>query len=275
MNAQPNISTHQLAKGIRRHALKMVSAAKASHIGGALSIADILAVLYADVLAISPEHPDHEERDRLIVSKGHAGAAVYAALALKGFFPVEWLERYASNNQPLAGHLTAKGVPGVEFSSGALGHGLSVGCGMALAAKARASKWQVFVLLSDGECNEGSIWEADMFATHNKLDNLVVIVDVNRLQGLGYTCDVIDMEPLASKWTAFGWHVEDVDGHNHDALQKSFSSALQKKAQPSVILARTIKGKGIDFMEDQLLWHYKSPDDLELQLALKQIPLDE
>ena len=270
----PAFSITQLATRIRRHALQMVHAANASHIGGALSIADILAVLYGDVMRISPQKPLDEDRDRLIVSKGHAAAAVYASLAECGFFPLDWLKEYARSGQPLAGHLTATGVPGVEVSTGALGHGLSIGCGMAMAAQARQAPWRVFVLMSDGECNEGAIWEAAMLAAQRKLDNLIAIVDANGLQGLGYTNEIIDMEPISDKWRAFGWSVREVDGHDHASLMATLHSAPLSSGSPSVIIARTTKGKGVDFMENQLLWHYKSPNADELDRALAQLPLE-
>lgn len=256
-------STEELARGIRVQVLRMVHHAQASHAGSALSMADILAVLYGGVLQIDPQQPSDPGRDRLIVSKGHGGAAVYAALALCGFFPTEWLTRYCDDDSPLAGHLTHHGVPGVEASTGSLGHGLSIASGMAL-----AGGFHSYALLSDGELDEGSIWEAVLFAGHRALKNLTAIVDYNRIQSFGRVAEVLDLEPLADKFAACGWEVISTDGHDHDAL----ASALRSRASgPVVVLANTIKGKGVSFMEDRLEWHYRSPDDGQLEAALGEL----
>jgi transketolase len=262
--------SQDLAQRIRSHALRMVHAANASHIGSCLSAADILAVLYAKVLRIDPARPDWPDRDRLIFSKGHAAAALYPALAEKGFFPVEWLETYCCDGSPLTGHATAT-VPGVELSTGSLGHGLPVACGMALAAKRQRLPRRVFCLLSDGECDEGSVWEAALFAPHHRLDNLVAIIDYNKLQGFGGVDEVLKLEPLAVKWQAFRWSVREIDGHDVPALEKTLAAVPFQAGRPSVIVAHTVKGKGVSYMENRLAWHYKAPDAAQLNQALCEV----
>jgi len=263
--------TRDLARRIRAQALRMVHQARASHIGSCLSIADILAALYGETLRVDPARPDWPDRDRFILSKGYAAAALYAALAERGFFPREWLATYGRDGTRLAGHVTRHGVPGVEFSTGSLGHGLSLGAGAALAAKADRAAWRVFVLLSDGECDEGSIWEAAMFAGHHRLDRLVAIVDYNKIQSFGAVKEVLDLEPFADKWRAFGWAVREIDGHDPAQLLDAFGGAPFAAGRPSLALAHTIKGKGVSFMEGQLAWHYKSPDDAQLAQALAEL----
>lgn len=263
--------TKQLAKKIRAHALRMVHAAKASHIGTCLSMADILAVLYGGAMRVFPNEPKNAKRDRLILSKGHGTAILYAVLAESGFFPVADLETYCKDGSRLTGHVNHAGVAGVEVSTGSLGHGLGLGCGFALGLRVDKSDAGVFVLLSDGECDEGSIWEAALFAPFHKLDNLVAIVDYNKIQSFGSVKEVLDLEPFADKWKAFGWEVVEVDGHDHDALKKALSHLPAKEGKPTLILAHTIKGKGVSFMEGQLKWHYKSPDKDELAKALAEV----
>lgn len=260
--------SHRLAGRIRRRALEMVSRANASHIGSCLSMADLLAVLYSDFLRIDPSQPDDPSRDRFLLSKGHGAAILYAVLAERGFFPVEWLETYCVDGSPLAGHAVHHGVPGVEISTGSLGHGLPIGCGMALAAHRDGESRRVVVMLSDGELDEGSNWEAILFAPQHGLENLIAIVDYNKIQSLGAVSDVLELEPLADKWRAFRWGVQEIDGHDHDAIRTALASAPFKPGYPSVIIANTVKGKGIDFMENKLLWHYRSPRDGELEAAL-------
>jgi transketolase len=259
-----------LAQKIRIHAIKMAARSNSSHIGSSLSMADILAVLYMDVLRVDPKQPDWSERDRFILSKGHAAAGLYASLALRGFFPIDWLEGFCQNGSLLLGHVSHH-VPGVELSTGSLGHGLPVGCGMALSGKREKSSHHIFVLLSDGECDEGSNWEAALFAAHHKLDNLVAIVDANKLQGFGRTEEVLALEPFTRKWNAFNWSVQEVDGHDHWALRALLQRIPFEFGKPSLLLAHTIKGKGVSFMEDQLAWHYKSPNPEQLSQALKQL----
>lgn len=248
----------------------MVHAAGASHIGACLSAADVLAVLYERVLRVEPAQPDWPDRDRFILSKGHAAAIVYAVLAERGFFPDEQLESYSRPGSLLTGHASHH-VPGVELSTGSLGHGLPVGCGMALAAKREGKRARVFVLLGDGELAEGSNWEAILFAAHHRLDNLVAIVDCNNLQGFGSVKDVLDLAPLAAKWEAFGWSAAHVDGHDHEQIASAFGRLPLAPGQPSAVLARTVKGKGVRFMEGSLAWHYKSPNGEQLQEALDEI----
>ncbi len=263
-------STQAVAKFVRRSSLKMVAAANASHIGSCLSIADILAVLYQQVLQVRPDEPSWVERDRLILSKGHAAAALYSVLAAKGFFPVEWLEQFCCDGSPLQGHANSY-VPGVELSTGSLGHGLPVACGMALAAKRDRLSQRVYCILSDGELDEGSNWEAILFAAHHQLDNLTAIVDRNGQQGFGKTEEIIRLEPVGGKWSSFGWAVEELDGHDHGALAGALNSAKARKNQPTVLIAHTIKGKGVSYMEGTLDWHYKSPTSELLEKALAEI----
>jgi transketolase len=260
-----------LARRIRLQTLRMVHAAKASHIGSGFSIADLLAVLYGGVLRVRPDQPAWPERDRLLISKGHSAAAVYAALAESGFFPKSWLDTYCQDGTRLAGHVSHYGVPGVEVSTGSLGHGLSLGCGMALAGKRDAAAYRVFVLLSDGECDEGSIWEAALFAPHHRLDNLIALVDYNKIQSFGTVKEVLDLEPFADKWRAFGWAVVEVDGHDHSQLAEVLHKVPHTPGRPTAVIAHTIKGKGVAFMENSLTWHYKSPNDPELALAREQL----
>jgi len=263
------LDSPRFAKNIRKNALRMVHHANSSHIGSGLSMADILSVLYASILNLRPQEPNWAERDRLLVSKGHAAAMLYASLAERGFFPQEWLEKYCDYGSPLAGHITHCKVPGVETSSGSLGHGLSLACGMALAATADRATWRVFVILSDGECDEGSIWEAAMFAPFHNLTNLTAVIDYNKIQSFGNVVDVLNLEPFADKWRAFGWDVTEVDGHDHAALK--YALAKNPTDRPRLILAHTIKGKGVSFMEGRLAWHYKSPNTEELAKALNEV----
>ncbi len=264
-----------LATRIRAQVLKMTHRAKSSHVGSSLSIADLLAVLYGSVLKINPKNPDWDKRDRLILSKGHAGAALYAVLAELGFFPPEVLQSYYQNGSNLAGHITHTAVPGIEVSSGSLGHGLSIACGMALAGKQDGEDYRVFTILSDGECDEGSIWEAVLFAPHHHLDNLIAIVDYNKIQSLGRVEEVLDLEPLADKWKAFGWAVKEIDGHNLTEIYQSMSKIPFETGKSSCLIAHTVKGKGVSFMEDKLAWHYQNPDPEQLQQALSELGMKE
>ncbi|WP_137862400.1 MULTISPECIES: transketolase [unclassified Sphingomonas] len=261
-------AVRELAADTRREVLKMVHRAKASHVGSCFSIADMLAVLYGHVMSVDPVHADRPDRDRLIVSKGHAAAAVYAVLANRGFFPREWLDEYSVNGSLLTGHVS-HAVPGVELSTGSLGHGLSVGAGLALGARLQGAAWRSFVILSDGECDEGSIWEAAMFAGHHQLTNLVALVDYNKIQSFGRVDEVLRLEPFADKWTSFGWQVTEVDGHDHTALAEALADKGGDK--PNLLLCHTVKGRGVSFMEDRLEWHYKSPNDEQLAQAIAEI----
>jgi transketolase len=234
-------------------------------------MADILAVLYGEVLRKDPQNPKWPNRDRFILSKGHAGAGVYAALAETGFFPVERLKTHYQNGSVLSGHVSHKGVPGVELSTGSLGHGLGVGTGMAYAGKLAGHAWRVFVQMSDGECDEGSNWEAIQFAGHHGLSNLVAIIDYNKIQSLARVEDTLQLEPFADKWRAFRWNVEEVDGHDITALSACFARLPFSPSNPSVVIAHTTKGKGVSCMENEVLWHYRSPQGEELKAALREL----
>lgn len=264
-------SSKELAKKIRVHGLKMTSTGGSSHIGAVLSAADILAVLYNEILNVDPENPKSDKRDRFVMSKGHAGAGVYAALAESGFFPVEKLKTHYQDGSDLSGHVSHKGVPGVDLSTGSLGHGLSVATGMALAAKKDNKPHRVFALLSDGECDEGSTWEAAMFAAFHKLDNLIAIIDYNKMQAMGFTAETVDLEPFAEKWKAFGWGCVEVDGHGTEELTEKLRELPLVKGKPTVVIAHTVKGKGISFMENDILWHYRCARGEEFEAALKEL----
>jgi len=263
--------TEILANKIRLHTLDMTHLGRSSHIGSILSIADIMAVLYGEVLNIDSENPKMDTRDRFILSKGHAGACVYATLAERGFFPIEDLKLHYSNGSNLSGHVSHKGIPGVELSTGSLGHGLSVSTGMALSAKLKNKSHRMFVLMSDGECDEGSNWEAILFASHHKLDNLVAIVDHNKLQSIHSTDETLSLDPFADKWKAFGWDVFEVDGHNNIELKAALQENRKSSEKPLCIIAHTTKGKGVSFMENSVLWHYRSPQGEEYEAAKNEL----
>lgn len=265
------MKTEQLANRIRIHAVNMTSRGGSSHVGAALSMADIIAVLYGETMNIDPASPTHDNRDRFILSKGHAGAAVYAALAETGFFPVKRLETHYQDGSTLSGHVSHKGIPGVEFSTGSLGHGLPVGTGMAKAGKLKGASHRVFVLLSDGECDEGSNWEAILFAAHHQLDNLVAIIDYNKIQSLAPVADTLALEPFADKWRSFGWNVRETDGHDHEQLCEALSPAHAGAGKPTCVIAHTTKGKGVSFMENTVLWHYRTARGEELAAALAEL----
>ena len=268
---EPARTTEELARRIRIHALRMTSGGGSSHIGAVLSMADIVAVLYGHTLRVDPADPAWRDRDRFILSKGHAGAGVYAALAERGFFPLAWLDTHYRDGSVLSGHVSHKGIPGVELSTGSLGHGLPVGGGMALAAKLDGRAHRIVVLMSDGECDEGSNWEAILFAAHHGLDNLVAIVDYNKIQSLKPVAETIGLEPFADKWRAFNWAVREVDGHDHTQLKSAFDSLPLSPGAPSVIIAHTVKGKGVSFMEHSVLWHYRTARGEEFEAALHEL----
>ena len=259
-----------LAKEIRARAIQMVYDAKASHIGGALSMADILAVLYSKVLHVSPREPNDPERDRFLLSKGHACVSLYAVLGLCGFFPLKNLDTYGKDGSLFLSHATHH-LPGIEISSGSLGHGLPIASGLALAAKREKREWRTYCMVGDGELDEGSNWEAVLFSAHHKLDNLCLIVDCNRMQGLGNTDDVLGLEPLKEKFNAFNWNAMEINGHDHTSIYFAFEMAKATKRKPSVIIANTIKGAGVSFMENDLLWHYKSPTKEQYNQAMEEI----
>lgn len=258
-----------LAKIIRLDVVEMTSLGNSSHVGSCLSIADILAVLYSDVMNYDPKNPDWDQRDRFILSKGHAGAAVYSALARSGFFDPTELRTHCGDGSKLSGHVSHKGVPGVEFSTGSLGHGLGVGCGMSFQLKRNVGQQRVFVVLSDGECDEGSVWEAALFASHHKLNNLVAIIDYNKLQSIKSISETLALEPFRDKWASFGWKVFELDGHDHRALTTALGDSSDMR--PTVVIAHTTKGKGVSFMENSVLWHYRSPQGNEFSTAIEEL----
>jgi transketolase len=266
-------SPKALARLIRREALRMVFRANASHIGGAFSAAEILSVLYSGILRVDPGKPDWPGRDRFIMSKGHCCTALYAVLALKGFFPAAELEEYGCNGTRLMSHVSHH-VPGVEWSTGSLGHGLPIACGQALAARRQDLDWRVFCLLSDGELDEGSNWESFMFAAHHGLTNLTALIDRNGQQGLGKTSEVLRIDNLKERLEAFGWQAVVVDGHDVAALEACLSAS--RIGRPLAVIANTVKGKGVPFMEDRLEWHYRPPRSVEeLEAALGALDREE
>lgn len=266
------MKSEELAMKIRQYAINMVHHAHASHIGGILSSADIVSVLYAEVARYNADNPKDPNRDRIILSKGHNGVGIYAALAECGFFSVEKLNTYGDNGGMFSCHVSHKKVPGVEISTGSLGHGICVACGMALDGKLKEKMHKVYVIIGDGECNEGSIWETAMLASQYKLNNFTVIIDRNKMQAMGNCEDIIDMEPFGEKWKAFGWHVVDVeDGNNHNNLRKAFREDNGEK--PKVIICRTVKGKGVSFMENNIVWHYRDPQGIDYENAMKELGL--
>ena len=266
-----DVELRDLARKLRAHSLRMISQAKTSHIGSCLSVADIMAVLYGSVLRVDPSRPTWPERDRLIMSKGHAAAITYAAVAEAGFMPLERLQEYGRNGGQLYGHVTHVGVPGVEVSSGSLGHGLPIGSGMALTAKREKQSWRVFVVMSDGECDEGSNWEAILFAGHHRLDNLVAIIDYNKIQSLDFVDKTLRLEPLADKFRAFSWSAIEIDGHDVTAIKDALTSIPREPGRPTAIIAHTVKGKGVSWMEGKVLWHYRPPAEDELAKALAEV----
>ncbi|MBQ3277755.1 MAG: transketolase [Clostridia bacterium] len=262
-----------LAWLIRRNGLEMAHLSRGSHIGSVLSVAEIIAVLYTRILRVDPKNPAWPDRDRLILSKGHAGSAVYAALAETGFFPVEQLKTHYANGSILSGHVSHKGVPGVEVSTGSLGHGLGIGVGMALGARMDQAPWRTYVVLGDGECDEGSVWESALQAAQYGLDRLTAIVDYNHMQSLTTVEKTLRLEPFEEKWRDFGWDVQSVDGHDTDALETAMkkAQAAEGSGKPQMILAHTVKGKGVSFMENNILWHYRTPQGEEYEAALKEL----
>ena len=255
-------TSEQLAWLIRRHGIEMTHLSGGSHIGAVLSVADVVAVLYSEIMRYDTAKPKWEERDRFILSKGHAGASIYAALAESGFFPVEELKTHYQNGSRLSGHVSHH-LPGVDFSTGSLGHGLSAGTGMAYALKKNRKKERVFVVIGDGECNEGAVWEAALFANHFRLNNLVAIVDHNHMQSLDFNENTLEIEDLGIKWKAFGWNVIEIDGNDHAEIRNAFEKAKEnadiEPHKPTVIIANTIKGYGVPFMQNDILWHYRFP----------------
>jgi transketolase len=264
-----NVDLAVFARSIRLRVLELCHKRKASHIGGSFSITDVLAVLYGGgILDIEPKSADSPSRDRLFYSKGHASAALYAALELRGFFEANALmDGFSVDGTYFTTHINHR-VPGVELSTGSLGHALGVACGSALAGKRKAKELTVFAILSDGELDEGSNWEAILFAAHHRLDNLVLIIDFNKIQSFGSVAEIMALEPLCAKFQAFNWDVQEIDGHDHDALYRALTVAkTTRDGRPKCLVAHTTKGKGVSFMQDKLEWHYRSPNDVELEAA--------
>jgi transketolase len=257
-------------KVLRQTIFDMILNAGGGHIAPAFSCAEIVTALYFKILNVDPKNPEDPERDRFVLSKGHGCAALYAALALREFFPMVTLDTFCKPGGILGGH-PDRSVPGIEVSSGSLGHGLSLGVGMALAARLDKRLARTFVLMSDGECHEGSVWEAAQAASHYQLDNLTVVLDYNKQISLGQINDIIRVEPLADRWTSFGWAVKEVDGHNVEQLADVLSTLPTASNQPSLILAHTVKGKGISFMEGVPIWHYRVPTGNELEQARREL----
>jgi transketolase len=262
----------QLAAQFRARAIEMSHHAKAAHLASALSCIDIVAVLYDSVLKVDSSNPKWSDRDRFILSKGHAATALYAALEYKNFINESDISSYGKEGSLLEEHPSPK-LPGVEAATGSLGHGLPIGCGIALAGHIKKQTYRTFVLMSDGECNEGSVWEACLFAAANKLDNLCAFVDFNKWQATGRSKEVLALEPLAEKFRSFGWIVHEIDGHDHTQLLQSIRSPYAGKSKPTMIIAHTIKGRGVSFMEDDNNWHYRIPTSEEVVLARKELGL--
>ena len=260
-----------MAKKLRRHIVTMIGKAGSGHPGGSLSAVEIVTTLYFHVMRHNPQDPRWPDRDRFILSKGHAAPVLYATLAECGYIPVEELSTLRQLDSRLQGHTDSNLTPGVEMSAGSLGQGLSFSIGVAIAARLNSQPHTVYVLLGDGECDEGQVWEAAMSAAHFKMDNLVAIVDRNEQQIDGWTCDVMDLEPFGSKWQSFGWHVIEVDGHDFAQLIEAFEKAKSVKGQPAVIIAHTTKGKGVSFMENNPDFHGRAPSAEQVELALKEL----
>ncbi len=260
-----------IALNLRKHALEAVHCAKSGHPGGSLSIADILAFLYFKEMRVDPQDPKCEDRDRFVLSKGHCAPALYSALALKGYFPIDEIKHFRSLGHMLQGHPDMKGVPGVDMSTGSLGQGISAACGIALSAKLSVKDYRVYTVLGDGELEEGEVWEAAMFAAQYKLDNLCAYVDNNGLQIDGNIDDVMSPNPIPEKFRAFGWNTIEIDGHNFDEIEDAYSKAKTVKDKPTVIVAHSIKGKGVSFMENKAEWHGTAPNDEQYAQAIKEL----
>jgi len=266
-----NLELKKTANEIRKGIVSGVHAAKAGHPGGSLSCADIMTYLYFEEMNIDPENPNKEDRDRFVLSKGHCAPALYSALAHRGYFPVEELLTLRKLGSHLQGHPCMQHTPGVDMSSGSLGQGISVATGMALSAKLSDDSYRVYTLLGDGEIAEGQVWEAAMFAGHKNLDNLVVIVDNNNLQIDGAVTEVCNPYPIDEKFKAFNFHVINVDAHDFDQLRAAFKEAKETKGMPTAIIAKSVKGKGVSFMENQAGWHGKAPNDEQYEIAMADL----
>ena len=267
-------SLKRRAKNIRKHIVVMSGRINASHSGSALSPVEIVTALYFSIMKINSKKPNWLERDRFILSKGHGGAVLYSALAEAKFISGDLLKKFCADGSPLVTHpvvASISGVSGVEATAGSLGHGLSIGIGMALAGRYDKKSYNVFVLVSDGECDEGSLWEGVLYAGAKKIDNLIMFVDYNKIQSFGRTAEVLDLEPFADKFKSFNWHVQEIDGHNFKEIIESVKIAKEKKGKPHCIIAHTIKGKGVSYMENKLEWHYHSPTGELMNQAIKDI----
>ena len=259
---------------LRRSIFRTICNGGGGHIPASLSLVEILSVLYYEILKMDPKNPKSPDRDRFILSKGHACVALYAVLADMGFFDRAYLDTFAKRGSILGGHPDMRKVPGIEASTGALGHGFPFGIGLALAGKMDKKDYRVFILMGDGECQEGSIWEAALFAPKHNLDNVVAIIDYNGFQAMDSLDDIVPIDPLAEKWKAFGWAVEEVDGHDISALRKVFKKAPFVKGKPSLIIAKTTKGKGVSFMENSPIWHFRLPNEAEMKIACDELGLE-
>ncbi len=271
MNSTDTNQMKILAAKARRGAIVGTFNAKSGHPGGSLSAADIFTYLYFKEMNVDPKNPQWADRDRFVLSKGHCCPSLYAVLALKGFFPMEELEKLRHVGAMLQGHPDMKGTPGIDMSTGSLGQGVSAACGMALCAKIDNKDYRVYTVLGDGECEEGQVWEAAMFASHKGLDNLVVIVDWNGLQIDGTTAQVGGVEPIDKKFESFGFNVMTIDGHNFDEIEEALNNARATKGVPTAIIAKTIKGKGVSFMENEVGWHGKATNAEEYEIAIKEL----
>ena len=256
---------------IRMGIIEGVYNAKSGHPGGSLSIADVLAYLYFKEMKIDPANPKWEDRDRLVLSKGHTAPGLYSALANRGYFPVEYLKTLRKTDSFLEGHPDMKGTPGVDMGSGSLGQGISVACGMALASKLDGDRFRVYSILGDGELEEGQVWEAAMFASHKKLDTLTAIVDNNNLQIDGELDNVNSPYPIPEKFKAFNWHVIEIDGNDFDQIESAFEEARNTKEQPTAIIMKTTKGKGVSFMENKASWHGAAPNEEQYNIAMAEL----
>ncbi len=271
MNNEKLTALKQTAARVRLGALRGVHAAKSGHPGGSLSVADILTYLYFEEMRVDPTRPKWEDRDRLVLSKGHTAPALYAVLAEKGFFPSDELDGLRNIDSFLQGHPDMKGTPGIDMSTGSLGMGVSAACGMALAAKIDGKDYRTYAVIGDGESEEGQVWEAAMFAAHYSLDNLCFIIDLNGLQIDGKITDVMNPTPHDKKFEGFGFNVITADGHDFESLEAAFAAARAAKGRPSVIIAKTVKGKGVSFMENEASWHGTAPNDEQYAAAVAEI----
>lgn len=259
------------AKELRKTILKMIYKAQSSHIAPAFSVLDIILFLYEKILKINPRKPWNIHRDRLLLSKGWGISALYAVLAKHKFFKEKLLGEYCSNGSKFIGTSTLNGIPGIETTTGSMGHGLPLGVGMAIASKRAKKEFRTFVIISDGELDEGSTWEAILFAGHHKLDNLTVIVDYNKFQAFGRVRDILDLEPLAEKFKAFNWSTKEMNGHDFYDMGRIFKKLPFEKGMPSIVIAHTVKGKGVSFMENNNVWHYRPPNETFFNLAMQEL----